>query len=711
MNEAPLADRVGSLLAPASIAIVGASDRPGPGRQVLDNLEQLGYAGTIVPVNPNRAEINGRRCYPSLSAAREDGREIEAVAVLLGRDRVADVLEEAGAIGARGAWAFASGFAEAGPAGKVLQDRIEHICRRYGIAFCGPNCVGYANPVAHSAAFSAPLSPSLRPGPVSVVAQSGSICMALANSARGIGFRLLISSGNEAVLDSTDYLEYLLQDPETDVVLAFIEEFRRPARFVETARLARSLGKPLVVLKVGRSETARRAAAAHTGALVGADAVCDAIFEKHGVIRVNDLDEMLETAEAFATLGPDLPRGNRVGMLAVSGGEIGLIGDLSRGLGLEFPDWSNRARAAFARVLPEYAEIANPLDAWGSGRIEETYEACIDAAVNEDIDLLVVSQDAPRGLSPGQVDQFSAVARAAAAARRRTGMPIVGISHVSGGLDETLRGGFSDGRVPLLQGTTPGLRAVSHLIAYSRFESAPLAADERPAPLILPEGPRTLDEIESQRLLSAWGLSYPPYAVCESLEEAAEAAGRIGYPVVVKVVSPDVPHKTDAGAVRTGITGPEALREAFDAVVAGARRAAPGARIRGVLVQRMVTTAVAEVILGVSRDEAFGPVVVFGAGGRLVEWHGDRSLAVPPVTRREARRMIERTVVGRLIAGHRGGPPGDDEALIEAILAVGRLAEAADRRLVAIDINPLLVLPKGEGVVAVDALVEVGGRR
>jgi len=699
-----------SLFEPSSIAVVGASDRPGPGRQVIENLEQLGYSGTIIPINPKYEKIRGRRCYSSLTEACNTGHSIDVAAVLLGRDRIIPVLEEAGSLGVQGAWAFASGFSEAGEDGLVLQATLAEVCRRHGIAFCGPNCIGFLNPAFGSAAFSAPVSPSVRAGNVSVVAQSGSICLALVNSARGIGFRLLVSSGNEAVIDSTDYIDYFLEDDQTDVVLAFIEQFRHPDRFIDVAEKARAAGKPLVVLKVGRSEMAQRATIAHTGALAGSDAVYDAVFRKCGVIRVGDLDEMLETAEALSHVGRNLPAGPRVGMLAVSGGEISLIADLAEDLGFELPDWSDGAKRALADVLPSYADISNPLDAWGSGRVEETYVRCVDTVVDEDVDIVVISQDAPTGLAPSQINQYSAIADAAAAASERTGKPIVAISHLSGGLDATLRAGFAEGRIPLLQGTREGLLAVHHLIEYGRSMGEQDVAREeigrQRGDEWLGTGCGTLDEVRSKQVFREYGIRCVDERLCSTVDEAATAALRFGYPVALKVISPDLPHKTDAGVVALSIASEDALRDAYNSLLDHARQHVDPERIEGVLVQRMVERAVAEALVGVVRDETFGPVVVFGLGGVFVELFEDRAIGIPPLSLGEARAMIASTKAARLLAGFRGNKAGDVEALADAIVRMGRIAEHWKDRIAAIDINPLLVLPEGQGVVAVDGLIE-----
>ena len=700
------------LIAPDSIAVVGASERPSAGRQVVENLIQLGYPGQIYPVNPRYESVLGFPCYPSLSEVARDGHRVEAVAILLNRDKVLPVLEEAAKLGVRAAWAFASGFAEAGPEGRALQSTLARFCDEAGIAFCGPNCVGLLNPPARMALYSAPVSPSLKPGRIGAVLQSGSVCLALANSNRGLGFSLLVSSGNEAVLDSTDYMAYMIDDPHTDVILAFIEQFRQPDRFLEVARHARDKGKPIVVLKVGRSRMAQRAAMAHTGALAGSDAVHDAVFKKYGVIRVDDLDEMLETAEALTKLKDNLPKGNRVGMITVSGGEIGLIGDLAEGLDLEFPDWSPRAKEAFQSALPPYSAISNPLDAWGSGKIDETYPPCMAAAAAEDtVDVLVISQDAPDGLAPAQVEQYTVVAQAAAQVAKETRKPVVAISNLSGGLHPDLRRIFDQGGVPLLRGTREGLRAVHHLIGYAKGlrSPLPLRPSQRTPARDLPfvRGGGVLSEHEAKRVLAEYGIPCPKEVLCHNEEEAALSASRIGYPVAVKAVSPKLPHKTEAGVVRLGIKNEEELRSAFREVWANAIRHIGKEELDGVLVQEMVTGAVAEVIVGVLRDPSFGPVVVFGLGGTMVELFQDRALGLPPLTREEALDMVRSTKAGKLLAGFRGQPPGDLDALVDVLVRVGDLALDFGERIRALDINPLLVLPSGQGVKAVDALMEL----
>ncbi|NWF55811.1 MAG: CoA-binding protein [Syntrophaceae bacterium] len=457
------------LLNPKCIAVVGASERFGAGSLVIENLQTLGFSGKIIPINPRYKELYGYPCYPSLSQVPEE-MVIDCVAILLSYQQVNTVLEEAGRRRVRGAWAFASGFAETGAEGARLQEELRRICASNGIQFCGPNCVGYANLQDRVGTYSAPISPTLRKGGVSAVAQSGSVILALANSNRGMGFNYLISSGNEAVVDLADYLEYLVADERTEVILAFIETIRRPRAFIAACRGAADLGKPIIALKVGKSEIARQAARSHTGALTGADGIQEALFKKWGVIRVDDLDQLLETAEVLVRCRNRLPKGNGVGAIAVSGGEIGLISDLAEGLSFRFAPLSPEAQKELRRKLPSFTAIGNPLDGWGSGDLEETYPACLEVLAREEgVHLIMISQDSPPGMAEKQVNQYAHVARAAVKAAA-CGKPVVALSHISGGLDPTIRGILAGGNIPFLQGTREGLWAVHHLMKYAEFQ-------------------------------------------------------------------------------------------------------------------------------------------------------------------------------------------------------------------------------------------------
>jgi acyl-CoA synthetase (NDP forming) len=700
------------LLSPEAIAVVGASERHGSaGRLVLENLRNLKYQGAVYAVHPKYEEVLGFPCYPDLNSLPGS---VDSVAVLLAAEKVLPTLETAVEVGVRAAWVLASGFAEAGPEGKARQADLSRFAEETGLMVCGPNCIGVANLVDQVATYSVALSPATRAGGVSAVVQSGALCLGLANAAR-FGFRYLISSGNEAVLDSADYIGYLASDPHTQVIIAFVEGIRSPQRFMAAAQASAGVGKPILLVKVGRSEAARRAVQAHTGSLAGSDAVCDAVFRHLGVMRLDTLNELVETAELFFTC--PLPAGEGVGFLSLSGGQIGLVRDLAEDLGLEFPVFSEEAQQDLTEILPPYSPIANPLDAWGSGDLERTYPACVEVVSREeDIHLLAVSRDTPPEVASQEVKQSLAVAKAAVRAAQETGKPVLFFSNLSTGFQQGVKRVLDEGGVPYLQGTRETLRAIQAFVRYASFRRrvGESIAAGYPSPTDLPAWRKklqgmqgTLSEVEGRRLLAAYGIPGPGEAVVATAEEAVEAAQRIGYPVVLKILSPDIQHKTEIGGVRVGLEDEMAVVTAFHEVVEAARRHHPWARLEGALVQEMIPAGAVEVILGVLQDPGFGPVVVFGSGGILVELLRDSSLRLPPLSHEEALKMVHETRGVRLLQGFRGRTPADMDALADALVRVSQLAVDLGDLVSALDVNPLMVLPKGQGVRAVDALVEL----
>ena len=706
------------LLNPRSIAVVGASERAGAGSFVIENLRTLGYTGKVIPVNPRYKSIFGLESYPSVLEI-PDSVKVDCLAILLGYKQVIPVLEEAGKRGIQGAWAFASGFAETGGEGVKLQSELRRVCLDYGIRFCGPNCVGYANLQGRVGTYSAPISPTLRKGTVSIISQSGSVLLALANSNRGIGFNTLISSGNEAVLDICDYLAYILEDPETEVILAFIEAIRRPDLFIQCCERARELEKPIIALKVGRSQMAQRVAQTHTGALTGSDKIQEAFFKKLGVIRVEDLDQLLETAEALVRCRCRWPKGNRMGVITVSGGEISLIGDLAEGLSISFPSLSQGAEEELRRRLPDFTAIGNPLDGWGSGDLVETYPACLEVLTKEDgIDLIVVSQDCPPGMAQKQVDQYADVARAAVRAAA-VGKPVIAFSHLSGGLDQTIKGILDQGNVPFLQGTRESLLAIQHLVDYGDFlRKGKGRKKETPAPppssigQIIQglKGPRrVLPNEESKEILRAYEIPIEKECLVHSAEEGLEVVRQFSYPVVLKGQSNEISHKTEAGLVRLNVRDEKELRRSYEQIVKNASEYRGGVRLEGILIQQMVDRDAVEVLLGISRDPYFGQVVVFGLGGIWVELMKDTTLRIPPIDPGEALEMVSEVRGRALLEGFRGSERADVDSLVKTIVQMGRMAVDLKDALISLDLNPLMVLPGKGGVRVVDVVMEVGG--
>jgi acyl-CoA synthetase (NDP forming) len=708
---APFRD-LSPLLNPRSIAVVGASEKPGSaGRLVLENLKQLNYPGKVYAVNPGQESVMGFPCFADLRSLPEP---VEMAAVLLGADKVLPALKAGVGNGLKAAWVLASGFAEAGPEGQARQAELARFAAETGCLVCGPNCVGVFNLPDRFAAYSVALSPATGAGCVSAVLQSGAIAMGLANSAR-IGFRYLISSGNEAVLDCADYLGYLVNDPGTKVLVAFVEGIRHSEAFIAAAQAASQAGKPILLIKVGKSETARRTVQAHTGSLAGSDAVLDEVFRRYGVVRLDSLDELTEAIELFLTC--PLPQSDGVGLLSLSGGQIGLIADLAQGSSLRFPPFTEAGCAALSQVLPPYSPIANPLDAWGSGDLERTYPECVAMVAREpQISLVAAARDTSPAVAQREVDQSLQVARALIKARRETGKPVVMFSNVSTGFQKDVHELLEAGGVPYLQGTTETLQALQAFENYAAYrrnlEKMEPVGTNSPASLTrwkarLQGMKGALSEVEGRLLLADYGIRGPREQVAGNETEACLAAERIGFPVVLKIISPDIRHKTEVGGVKVGLENQEMVARAFGEVVKSARSHRPHAKLEGVIVQEMIPASAVEVIVGILRDREFGPVLVYGSGGVLVELIRDSVLRLPPLSRAEALRMIEVTRGVKLLRGFRGSLPADVDALATAVVAISQLAVDLADHIAALDINPLMVLPEGQGVCAVDVLVEI----
>jgi len=681
--------RLSSLFKPAFLAVVGASEKPGPGLQVIENLQALRFEGEIIPVNPKYEKVLGLKCFPSLTAVKEAGLPVDMVAILLGRNNVLPVVKEAASTGAKAAWAFAAGFGETGAEGKAIENELRNLCVKSSMLFLGPNCVGYLNPNDKTGAYSAPVPKEIKSGNIGMVTQSGYLGLAVANNSRGLGFGLICTTGNEVVIDAIDCVNYMLNDERIDVILAFIEQFRRPNKLIKAAWKAKEKGKPIVLIKVGKSAIAQRATTTHTGALAGSDDVQDALFEKLGIIRVYDFDEMFETAELLSKVKSKMPKGKKVFALTLSGGVISLIGDLSDSLNINFPPWNEEGKVKLRGILPDFSSIANPLDAWGSGRIEKIYLPCLQAAVDQpQADIILVVQDVPGGMSHRQVEQYKVVANAAVEVAKKTEKPVVMLNNQSSGFNEEIRDIMKAGNVPLLQGTREGLLAVNNLIKYAEFL-------RKPVPVF------------AKKLVAQYGIPVTKEYLCRSKDEVLKKAEEFGYPLVMKLISKEIQHKTEAGVVKLNIKNAAEVGQTYDEVIRNAVAYNPNAVVQGVLCYRMIEEPVAEAIVGVLSDPYFGPAVVFGLGGIMVEVIKDRALLIPPIGREEARRAIDSTKGSKLLYGFRGKPEGDIEALIEVILKVGEIAADLAGQIDALDINPLLILPKGKGVIAVDALVSI----
>lgn len=708
---------LGDFFTPRGIAVVGASPQAGAGSIVLRNLARIGYAGRVYPVNPKYEEVLGHVCYPSLSAIPA-AEPVDCAAILLGGGRLVPVLEEAAQRGVRGVWAFASGFAETGEQGEALQQDVREVCLAHKLMFCGPNCVGYANLTDKTAMYSAPLPQTFRAGRIGVIAQSGAVLLALGNSNRRAAFSRLISSGNEAVLDLSDYLDYLVDDAATRVIALFVETIRQPEAFAAACAKAARVGKPVIALKVGRSALAQKVAATHTGAMAGSDRVLEAAFRRWGVIRVATMDELLETALLFDAMADAPPTRPRVGLCTVSGGEMGMLADLAEDCGLVFPPLSENGRTALSRILPPYTPLANPLDAWGSGDLRTAYPASLMVlAAEPEVDALVVSQDMPANMTEEQVEQFADVARSAVAVKAASGKPVMVLSNVSGGLDPVLHEILENGGVPVVQGSALGLAALRRVADWgaANVRCAAAVRDAEVSVTPLPAALQTaLDAAHglapyalAADLLAHFGLPLADEQLTSSPEEACAAAGALGYPVALKALVSGVAHKTETGLVALSLRDAAAVRSAGARLLENVARHHPGAALEGLLVQRMVEGGAVEMLVGLQRDTSLGPVVVAGMGGVLVEVLRDTALELAPLDRAAARGLLERLKGVRLLRGFRGRPSADMAALEDVLMRLGRMACVLGPKLASLDLNPVLVLPEGQGVRIVDVVMEL----
>ena len=712
------------VFAPTSIAVVGASARSWIAETVRDNLRLMGSETRCHFVNPKYDELLGQPCYPSLEALPE---KPDIALVALNPLRAAVVTQAAADAGIPAVIIPGGGVVEGGAAAAAMQAEVADIARRHGIALVGPNCMGVIDLTVNAATYIGDVSPYLPRGGVAGIAQSGSVTDAFVQSGSRVGFSRIISCGSEVVLDVCDYLAYCLDDPATTSVILFLEGFRRPERFLALADRALELGKPIMAVKVGRSEHARAAAIAHSGSLAGEARVTDVALDAAGVIRCADLDELLEAAELVEgtrRTGRGIGQG-RAGVVTVSTGEASLIADLAPAAGLDLPPIPDAARDWILETLPTMGFIGNPLDPWGAADSATAYGAVFEALAESDAyDVLVLVHDFPYRSLPAEVATANEVTRAMLdATRERPWLLPVYVSLTSGEPPPETKAVLDEqgGGAPLLRGASEAFRAIGAFARWERRREGrqsagpwrqtwPDLARDRTAsglePALLPSlvEPRVLPERESLDLLRAAGLSVTPAVAVPDADAAVEAARPLGgHAVVLKIDAVDLPHKTDLGLVRLGLAGDDEIRVAADDLLRIAHH--HGVDVRGLLLEPMADPGL-ELIIGLRRDPSFGPCVVVGLGGVLAEVLDDVAIRLAPVNPETANAMLGELRGSRLLDGPRGRPAVDRHAVAALIVTLSTLAiERPD--LLEVDLNP--VIATIDGAVAVDALVVLGG--
>jgi acyl-CoA synthetase (NDP forming) len=702
------------LFAPESVAIVGASaDTHTLRGRTTQFLIEHGYPGRIYPVTRSRPEVFGLRSYATVAELPEAP---DLAVVIVPAAYVVETLEECGHKGVRAAVVISSGFAEErGEAAQAREQALRQVIERSGIIVCGPNSEGIVNPLKPLVATFSPVfhdpKQSLFPlssksRAIAVSCQSGALTFAFLSRGRPrqLRFTYQASAGNQTCLEAHDYIEWLIDTGGADVFLAYLEGIRDPARFRAVADKAASAGKPLILAKVGRSEAGRRAAASHTGALADSGAVDDAIFRHHGIMRGEDLDHMLDIAAAFAFC--KLPRGNRVAVITGSGGSAVWMSDILSAHGLELPVLEEELQQRLMALLPSYASAQNPVDGTAQAIHEVGYAKLVEIVrESKRIDtILLIGSLANEATAKTRAVELAEVTGT-------TEQPILLSTYTTA--TEGAMAAFAEAGIPCYTSMPSCARAIRALVDYAAFQArlrqpkavAATPPDERDAigRAFAAAGP-VLTEAEAKALLAGYGVPRPPEALVTSPEEAVAAAARIGGLVALKVQSPDIAHKTEAGAVALGIAGDKAVRDAYQRVLTSAKAAHPDAAVHGVLVQAMAPPG-REIILGVTRDPTFGPMLMVGLGGIHVEVLRDVAFAPVPIGPGEALALLGELRGTALLDSVRGAPPADRAALAELMAALSLFAADHAEMIEEIDLNPVIVHPEGQGLTVVDALI------
>jgi acetyltransferase len=672
-----------NLLRARSVAMVGASAKGRWPNFIYNNLRQGNYKGNVYLINPNYKELWDQPCYPGLKDLPEAP---EHILVLVPTRAVFATLEEAAAMGTKAATIYSSGFGEGeDPRSKERGEALKQICERTGIVVCGPNCMGSVSVRDGQWCFPT-LFPNLRPGPVGLIFQSGGSLGAWLRTAgeRGIGFSYAISSGNEVSLDTVDYLNFLIDDPDTKLIALMAEGIRRPAEFMRLAAKALKVGKPILVIKLGRSEGARRQAISHTGSLVGADDVFDALCRRYGIVRCPSFDDLLETTLAF--LPGRVPRGNRASLIVNSGGMKGLLMDDIEEAGMVLSRWSEATCSTIRPLIPEELVVENPLECGVAGfGDEENYAKIIrQIADDESVDLIAIHGELPRPPDRRKADNFAVLAA-------NISKPLIAFARVTHNLTDESRAFQEAAGMPFLQGIKPTLRALKALALYG--------GKSMKQPSALPAAAGRTGDLEGEaltRLLRKLGLTPPSQAMAATAAEAGVKAEEIGFPVALKVHAPDVIHKSEVGGVILG------LQSAAEVEQRGKELLEKSASAQ-LLVQEMIQGT--EMILGVRTDPQYGPFLMVGLGGIFVEVLNDKALRLLPVDEEEAVAMLKELKGYRVLEGTRGQHRRDIPALVRAITGLSSLYLDHRTLLEDLEINPLIVREEGTGVAAVDVRI------
>jgi acyl-CoA synthetase (NDP forming) len=691
-----------AMLHPRNIVLVGATDKPGNyAERIWNNLVKYQFEGGLYPVNSKRETIWGVPCYKDFASLPE---KPDHVLVLVPARVAVQVIRDAAAAGARSATIVTSGFGELQDAGELHQ-----AIREPGLAVTGPNCLGNLSAGEKMFTNIDDRVVTMEAGPVAIAGQSGAIVMAIRQALedRGVGVGYMVTTGNEAGLETPDLMAYFAADPSVRVIVVYLEGVRNTQGFRKACKAARAAGKPVIALKLGASEGGRAAAMAHTGALAGSIETFDAISTREGMIRVRGLDELIETTECFVHVDP--PKGNRLAAVTLSGGKRGLLIDAFHAAGLNFANLSTNASDKLAKMLGPGSIVGNPLDAGFAAVVDPSvYMQSIQIMIDDpDTDIVIIDAELPKAPHELRERNLRIVNEKAAAASK----PVVYISTMSIGFTEftkALRKSLP--HIAVMQGLDRAVGAIKALIDYASLRKEVPDAVSSSSASARATLERTLkhakgaalDEIASKKLLKAYGIPVSQEAIAQTAAEAVKIARKIGFPVVAKVVSADILHKSDIGGVVLNLNNAADVKKAFNDITKRVRKLKSKPTLEGILIAQQVKAEL-ELVVGASLDAEMGPVVLFGTGGVDIELMKDVALAGAPLDAAEAKELIHRTKAGVKLKGYRGRPALHEASAVKAIVGLSNLMADAGTRIASIDVNPFLI--NGKTGVAVDGLI------
>ena len=695
-----------SIMSPKSIAVVGATNRPGSvGHAVFANILNGGYQGVLFPVNPKARSVQSVKAYPSLGHIPD---EVDMAVIIVPAEQVPEMMEQAAAIKVKGVVVISAGFKEVGGRGLELEKKLQAIAQKHGIRMIGPNCLGVmnTNPEVRMNASFAPKAP--KPGNIAFISQSGALCTAVLDFAAGknIGFSKFISFGNKADVNEIDLLRYLKDDPDTQVIAMYLEDISDGRAFIETARdVTWGAHKPMLAIKSGRSPEGAKAASSHTGSLAGSDLAYDAIFMQSGIMRVGTMNGLFDSAFAFAN--QPVPKDKRIAIVTNAGGPGILATDAAVRSGLTLARFSEATKQKLREHLPAAANVNNPVDVIGDAK-HSRYEAAIKQVLqDEGVDGAVVI------LTPTAMIDILETAEIVPQVAKGIDKPILcsfmGIVDVSAGVEYLQNHGIPNYAFP-----EDAVWVMSNMVKYGwllslekrevkRYQADRATADRAIQERLKGRDRYLMPEREANDILECYGFPVLKSRLVSGPAEVKPALEEVGFPVAMKICSPDIVHKFDAGGVKLKIKSLEQAQAAYAEIIQNAKRFKPDAEIKGVLIEQMAREGV-EVILGASRDPHFGPMCMFGLGGTFVEAMKDVTFRLAPMWEISAEIMIQSIKAYRILQGVRGMPPSDIDAIKDCLLRLSQMV-TDHPEIAELDINPLIVYPQGEGCVVADSRI------